>query len=526
MIDFPSLIVDIEKCKTLRDKQLLLQEYFEVAPSADKIVALALLSGQTPKRIQSVSQLKDLALKASSLPDWILEESIKVSADISEAIANIIDLPENETPISISHWHNLIKNVSTKIDVEIEHAVLESWFVQTPVQRFVFNKLISGTFKSPVSKRIVIKSISSVTNINVETLSLRLSVDWSAEASTWNELIYAENPGETYSNPYPFLFPELINDFSNVDLNEFSAEWHYNGLRAQLIKRNNELFIWSKKSELITELFPELIEIAETIPNGTVIDGILNVFKNEQIRPKAQIISRIRKKIISNKTLTEFPVVFIASDILELFGKDIRTTQAYERRELLTELLKKIDSDRIILSQNFNVESHNYLNELLLKARFNSASGLILKRKKSEYSNQSAFENQLRIKTNRLTIKAVLIYAAQSDNPSAFVFSNFTFAVWHNADLMPIVKAEEGLSNHELSELNTFVKGNIVERFGPVRSVRAKHVFEISFDDILLSSRHKSGLNLLNPKISRWLTEETVENASTLNALRSLIAKF
>jgi DNA ligase 1 len=526
VIDFPSLVLNLEKCKTPSSKQVLLQDYFETASDHDKLHALSLFIGISPKRILTLNQLKNIAIKESTLPEWIFDESLKVVGDISETIANIIDLPENERAISISIWVNVIENLSNQVELVKETEVWKYWCDQTPTQRFIFNKLITGSFKSPVSKRTLIKSISNDTGIDAETLALRLSVDWNPKTITWKELIFSEISSEEYSGHYPFIYPQLTIDLRNIDLNKYSAEWHYNGIRAQLIKRNAELFIWSKKSELITNLFPELIAISNQIPNGFVIDGIINVFQNGRIQPKSQIVNRIKKKRITNKSLNEFPAVFIATDLLEIDGKDIRSRQLEDRRNMLIDIVKEISNNRIVLSENLNISSAINLNEFLLLSRFNSASGIVFKSLSAKYSERNTAESYLRINAHRLTISAVLIYATQSIEPSAFAYSNFTFAIWNKGELLPITKAEEGLTIAELEELNVFIKNNTIERFGPVRSVLAKHVFEISFDDVLVSTRHKSGVNLVNPKISKWLMDEPIENASRLDSLKNLIVLF
>lgn len=522
MIDFPSLVLSLEKCKTPSAKQILLQDYFQGARNDDKIAALALFTGKFQRRVIALKQLKELAIQLSQLPEWLVEESISVIGDTSEAIAGILERPENEAPVSVAMWMQLFEKLSQSSDTELNKYVTEQWLLQIPNQRYIFNKLLSGSFKSPVSKRTLIKAISAVTGLDVETLALRFSVDWNPLEISWNDLVFSQNSSEDYSTPYPFLIPQFGSEFHEVNWQEYSAEWHYNGLRAQIIKRNDELFIWSKNAELMTNSFPEFIAKTKDFPNGIVMDGILNVIENGAIQPKAKLINRLRRKSISGKQTKDSAVVFIAFDLLEFTGKDLRSLPFESRRKKLVNALKHLNLQQVALAENFQISSPEHLNKMLSQARFQHASGIILKHTHASYASEE-LEAYLRIKSKPLSLKGVLIYAAQASGPSAFAFGSFTFAVWNNGVLLPVAKAEHGLSEEELKELNIFIKNNIIERFGPVRSVPPTYLFEISFDDIRSSTRHKSGMALVNAQIEKWLVNEPIENASHLEHLKLLI---
>jgi DNA ligase-1 len=305
--------------------------------------------------------------------------------------------------------------------------------------------------------------------------------------------------------------------------NDWLAEYKWDGIRGQIIVRNNEIFIWTRGEELVTEKYPELYALKNILPNGTVLDGELMAYKNNTILSFQHLQKRIGRKTVSKKLLAEIPVAFFAYDILEHNGQDIRELPLMHRRELLEKLLANINhAGVVLLSEKVTFSSWSELINIQANARNINAEGLMLKNLNAPYEVGRKKGNWWKWKVSPYTIDAVMIYAMQGHGRRANLFTDYTFAVWDNGALVPFAKAYSGLTDKEILAVDKFVKLNTIEKFGPVRSVKAELVFEIAFEGIALSTRHKSGIALRFPRIARWRKDKPAAEANTLDDLKSL----
>ncbi len=403
-------------------------------------------------------------------------------------------------------------------------------------ERFVFNKLLTGSFRVGVSQNLVIKALADITKLDAATLTHRIMGNWMPETYTYEQLVQEQGASDDISRPYPFFLAYPIQETSEKqksagDLksalghaDEWQAEWKWDGIRAQLIKRDGKIFIWSRGEDLATDKFPELHPFLNALPDGTVIDGEILGFQNGQPMPFNILQTRIGRKNLSKKILEESPVALIAYDCLEYDGQDIRNKTQSERRVLLAALQAETDFPEIFrISALINFSSWDELAETRQQSRAMIAEGIMLKRKSATYQVGRKRGDWWKWKIDPLSVDAVMIYAQKGHGRRADLYTDYTFAVWDGDKLVPFAKAYSGLTDAEINKVDYFVKRNTLEKFGPVRTVKPELVFEIGFEGINKSSRHKSGIALRFPRILRWRQDKPKEEADTLDNLKALL---
>jgi len=331
---------------------------------------------------------------------------------------------------------------------------------------------------------------------------------------------------EKHFLPYPFYLAYALEGDPQAlgDLSDWIIEPKLDGIRGQLIVRQNELFVWSRGEDLMTEKFPEFAKLNEILPDGTVIDGEVIPWKDGYALDFNVMQTRIGRKNLSAKSLQEAPLVLVCYDLLEWEGEDIRTKPLYERRALLKAILVTYSVDNLlILSEQKYFNSWEEAQTFRQHAREYFAEGLMLKRADSPYEVGRKRGNWYKWKTDPMTIDGVLIYAQSGSGRRANLFTDYTFAVWDQDQLVPFTKAYSGLTDKELITIDNWIKRNTIEKFGPVRSVKAELVFELAFEGINLSTRHKSGVALRFPRIVRWRKDKLAKDANTKGDLLELI---
>lgn len=523
---FAQLYHLLDQTNKTNTKVDLLCTYFEKENEDDKIWALALLCGRRPKRTVNSNFLRTWAAEEAQIPYWLFEESYHTVGDLAETIALLIHQTENSTEKSLADWMTWLQNLQGIDEVEKREAIVGAWKSMETNQRFVFNKLITGGFRIGVSQKLIEKSLSKVLKIPATAIAHRLMGKWEPAKTTFQDLLLADNLSEDLSKPYPFcLAHPLQEDLQSIgEPQQWSAEWKWDGIRGQIIKRKGEVFIWSRGEDLMTDRFPELKELALNWPFDAVLDGEIIIFKDNVIKPFSDLQTRIGRKNVTKKMLSDSPVSFIAYDILELNGSDLRSETFEKRRFILEELAQSLPNDQIMISESISFDSWEQLAKLRLKAREKMSEGLMLKKKNSEYAVGRKRGDWWKWKLDPYTVDAVMIYAMKGHGRRANLYTDYTFAVWNEVgELVPFTKAYSGLTDKEIQEVDTFVKQNTIERFGPVRSVKAELVFEIGFEGINLSARHKSGVALRFPRMLRWRKDKKASEADELSTLKKLI---
>ncbi len=523
-----------ETTKTLR-KVAALTRYFNEAPELDKLWTIALLSGRRPKRPVNTTLLRTWAAERAQVPLWLFEDSYGVTGDLAEAISLLLPPPERESDYDLSYWIDYTRDIAGYEETGKKEAVLEAWNELGGTQRYCFTKLITGSLRVGVSQKLMVRALAASTAIEENTLAHRLMGNWTPDDTTFTQLVLEHSPHEDSSKPYPFyLAYQLEQEPAELgDVSEWQAERKWDGIRGQLIVRKGESFLWSRGEELVTDKYPELHALAEALPDGSVIDGEILPFVDNQPLPFGQLQRRIGRKNIGKKLLAEVPVVLMCYDLLEYKGEDIRQLPLKQRRAYLEEVVAAAGRpDLLPLSQVVPAETWQDLADARAESRKHFAEGLMLKRLDSPYLIGRKKGDWWKWKVDPLTIDAVMIYAQQGSGRRANLYTDFTFAVWTTDEetgektLVPFTKAYSGMTDEEFRKMTAWVRKNTIERFGPVRSVTPTHVFELAFEGINRSTRHKSGIALRFPRMLRWRHDKPIEEANTLKDLHGLLELY
>ncbi|MEM7487663.1 MAG: ATP-dependent DNA ligase [Pseudomonadota bacterium] len=516
--------------KTLR-KTAALTAYFEEAPDADRLWTIALLSGRRPKRTVTATRLAEWAAERAGLPMWLFQSSYDVVGDLAETIHLVLPDPTRASDRALSDWIADIRALSTAEEEEKRRVVLDAWDRLGGTERFVFNKLITGGFRVGVSQKLMTRALAKATGIEEAELAHRLMGSWTPETTSYAALITEPDPEAALSRPYPFCLAYGIEDGPEGlgDPGDWRAEWKWDGIRGQLILRGGQHHLWSRGEELMTHRFPELARARDFLPDGTVIDGEVLAWDAAADLPMsfAALQKRIGRKTVPKKLLTEAPAILYAYDLLEDGGADIRSRPFADRRARLEALCADLPSDAPIhLSPLAPFETWDDLAATRAAAREAQAEGMMIKRADSPYHVGRKKGDWWKWKLDPLTIDAVMVYAQAGHGRRANLYTDFTFAVWKGNDLVPFTKAYSGLTDAEFRKITHWVRRNTLARFGPVRQVPAEQVFEIGFEGIQESPRHKSGVALRFPRMLRWRHDKPVQEANTHGDLLQMLAQY
>ncbi len=531
---FTELYTELEQTNKTNEKVEALKFYFERADARDAAWALYFLSGRKPRQIVPSKKLREWAIEISEIPEWLYEESRDTVGDGAETIALL--LPNNsstdDTPLHILVEKRLLPLRGADEAMQYEE-VLSSWQKMNYSQRLVYNKLISGSFRVGVSQLLVTRSLAQISDVPTDIIAHRLMGDWQPTAEFYEKVVSSEMDADEkpIARPFPFHLAHQI-DFSLEklgDIKDWQAEWKWDGIRVQIIKRENQVFLWSRGEDLITERFPEIAEAAALLPNGMVLDGEILPWRNDSVLPFTELQRRIGRKNVSAKMLAEVPVIVQVYDLLEVKDEDIRAEEFQERRKTLERFFTDLDAEakRIFrLTDSVAAKSWEQLTEKRENSRSLKVEGFMLKKLDSPYRVGRHRGDWWKWKIDPFTIDAVLIYAQKGTGKRANLFTDYTFAVWKDGELVPFAKAYSGLTDKEIRKVDKFVRENTKETFGPVRSVQPKLVFELAFEAIQKSNRHKSGVAVRFPRILRWRDDKKIEEADSLEQIHALLESY
>jgi DNA ligase 1 len=377
-----------------------------------------------------------------------------------------------------------------------------------------------------VSRTLVVRAVANVAKMPPAIMAHRLMGAWQPSAESYLALLRGEAAADP-GRPYPFFlaYPLEASLESLGPISDFQAEWKWDGIRSQVIRRAGQFLVWSRGEELVTDRFPELTPLADMLPDGTVIDGEVLAWRGDEPLPFSNLQTRIGRKRLTAKVLSDSPVALMAYDLLEQAGQDIRHLPLDERRSRLEALVASIEgSSPLRLSPAVSADNWEALAALWRGARGRRVEGLMLKRRSSPYGVGRTKGDWWKWKIDPYSIDAVLIYAQRGSGRRASLYTDYTFGVWHEGQLVPVAKAYSGLTDEEIREIDAFVRKSTLDKFGPVRVVKPELVFELHFEGIQASSRHKSGVAVRFPRMARWRRDKPAAEADTLDSLRQLLA--
>ena len=526
MKSFARLYTALDETTATNEKIAALVDYFRNAPPADAAWAVHFLSGRRPKRLVSARNLRAWAAREAALPDWLFDESYHEVGDLAETITLLLPNDGASSELPLAHWieQRLLRLRDEDAEVQRE-LMVQAWRELGRRERFVWNKLITGSFRVGASQRLVVRALAEVSGIEEGVIAHRLMGAWDPTPEFFQRLLAPDTSDADISRPYPFFLAHPLEGLPAAlgDVAEWILEWKWDGIRAQLIRRGGKTFLWSRGEELLSGRFPEVEEVGGLLPEGTAIDGELLPWTEAAPLPFAQLQRRIGRKNLGRKILEEVPVVLVAYDLLEESGVDIRSLPLAERRRRLGALLEVLPGKRLILSPTVAATDWDSAANARRAAREMGAEGVMLKRLTSEYGVGRRRGDWWKWKVDPLTVDAVLIYAQPGSGKRAGLFTDYTFGIWEDDHLVPFAKAYSGLTDEEIRKVDSFVRRNTLEKFGPVRTVKPELVFELHFEGIQRSSRHKSGIAVRFPRMARWRTDKKAEDADTIETVRGLL---
>nr|WP_298721865.1 ATP-dependent DNA ligase [uncultured Steroidobacter sp.] len=526
---FAALYEELDTTQSTNLKVAAMSRYFREAAPADAAWATYILSGRRLKRFIGPALLKRWLVDEAALPEWLIDESYGSVGDLAETIALLTagtahsEASTDDTPLA--DWIEDRLLPLRESDEAVQRARITSWWRELPYRQcFLLNKLLTGELRVGVSQLLVTRALAEVTGMERTELAGRLMGEWQPGALFWQTLHAPDSPRTDPAVPYPFfLAAPLEGEPSQLgERDAWQAEWKWDGIRGQLIRRAGECHLWSRGEERMTERFPEIVDAAATLPDGVVLDGEVVAWKDGGIQPFALLQQRIGRKKLTAAILAAVPVQFVAYDLLELDGQDLRPVPLRERRALLEKLLANA-SPILQVSPLVPGSSWEELATARADSRQRNVEGLMLKALDSSYGTGRQRGAWWKWKIEPHSFDAVMLYAHPGQGRRSNLYTDYTFGVWRDRELVPVAKAYSGLSNAEVAQLDRWIRAHTVEKFGPVRAVEPTQVFELAYEGIAASGRHKSGIALRFPRILRWRTDKPASEADTLANLQAML---
>lgn len=504
-----------------------LADHFRIAEDADAGWAVFFLSGRRLKRLVGAAELRGWLRETTGLAPWLFEESYAHVGDLAETAALLLEAGDpagRELELSLAELVEGRLLPLRGAEPETRRAVVTELWARLPAEHlFLFNKIVTGAFRVGVSQRLLVRGLAQASGVEEEVLAHRLMGHWEPGAAFYRRLVSPDDGDADRSRPYPFFLASPLEEAPEAlgPVEDWLAEWKWDGIRAQLVRREGRTYLWSRGGELMDGRFPELEAAAEALPDGTVVDGEILAWDGDGPLDFSVLQKRIGRKAPGPGILRTAPVALMAYDLLEDRGADLRASPLRERRQRLAERIDGVP--RTMLSETVPAAAWPALAALREEARSRSTEGLMLKRLDSPYGVGRRRGDWWKWKVAPHTLDAVLLYAQPGHGRRSNLFTDYTFAVWDGADLVPVAKAYSGLDQQEIEELDRWIRRHTRERFGPVRSVAPELVFELAFEGVHPSPRHKSGVAVRFPRIARWRRDLSVRDADSLEALRGLV---
>jgi DNA ligase-1 len=527
MKGFARLYSALDETTRTTAKVEALVAYLKTVPPEDAIWAISLLMGRKPRQAVPTPRLRQWAAEEAGIPDWLFDACYDLVGDLAETITLLLPAGAASEGRPLHAWVEQDLLTLRELPEELQRRrVLSAWREMDRGQRFVWNKLITGGFRVGVSQKLVTRALARFSSLPEAVLAHRLMGAWTPAPSFYQQLFSSETGDTDISRPYPFFLAYPL-EGAPEDLGliaEWQAEWKWDGIRAQVIRRRGQTFIWSRGEELITDKFPEIHVAAAALPDDTVLDGEILAWKDHRPLHFAALQQRIGRKHPDPKIMKTVPVVLVAYDLLECNGQDIRGQELARRVSQLDATLLPLKDPRLQPSPKLRAARWQELLEFKEDARRRGVEGLMLKRLISPYRIGRRRGDWWKWKVDPLSVDAVLTYAQRGHGKRSGLFTDYTFSVWDGERLVPFAKAYSGLTDEEIRAVDRFIRSNTLERFGPVRAVKPELVFEIAFEDIRPSSRHRSGVAVRFPRIARRRSDKDAAEADTLEIVQALLA--
>jgi DNA ligase-1 len=533
MRDFTRLYLELDQTTRTNEKLEALVRYFRTAQPGDSIWAVYFMTGRRIGRAVSFRRIRDWAAEVSGYAHWLIDECYTLVGDLSETLSLILPKAvEGATAPTLREVvEETLKPLGMMGEAEQKKTIIAMWRRLDQREKLVFHKLLSREFRVGVSRQMVVNALADAAGVDSQIMAHRLAGNWVPDEETMRRLLA---PAEDLDGkprdatlPYPFMLahPLAEEPASLGEIGDWLLEWKWDGIRAQIIWREGKVTLWSRGDEIVTSAFPEIVQAAQELPDGTVLDGEIIGWDDLAGRPLpfAKLQTRINRKNVEMSLWPDVPVVFVAFDLLESDGTDIRAKALVERRRLLNGLLVKGDQSILRASVPVELNSWDELENVISQSRERGVEGLMLKGKQTPYRAGRVTGLWWKLKVEPYSVDCVLIAAQSGHGRRAGLLTDYTFGVWSDGTLVPFAKAYSGLTDEEILEVDGWVRRHTLERFGPVHFVEPLRVFELGFEAIQKSSRHKSGIAVRFPRMLRERKDKKAEEADTLETLRELL---
>ncbi len=525
---FAALYQALEHSTGTLDKRAAIADYVRTVPRADAAWGLWLLAGNKLRRIAGSGELRAWGGDVAGLPAWLVDDSYSHVGDLAETLALLLpstDSPEADVPLHAWIEQRLLPVAGADAETR-RRTVIDSWMRLPDGERLVFNKLLTGALRVGVSLRLVQQALADVSEVPIATLAQRMLGDWPPTPDFLTALLSTEALDSDREQPYPFFLASPLDGSPEQlgEVDEWLLEWKWDGIRLQIIRRRGEIALWSRGEERLDGRFPEIEAAAAHLPLDAVIDGELLAWdEGDAPLPFSALQTRIQRKRPGSKHLASAPARVLAYDLLELTGEDLRESPLASRRQRLRDLLEATGDPRLVLSAEADVATWDDAAALRATSRARGVEGLMVKRRSSPYRSGRRRGDWWKWKIDPLTLDAVLLYAQAGHGRRSTLYTDYTFGVWNDAgELVPVAKAYSGLDDGEIAALDRWIRAHTRERFGPVRSVDPEQVFELGFEGVNISGRHKSGVAVRFPRILRWRHDKPAAEADRLEVLKAL----
>ncbi|WP_115071948.1 ATP-dependent DNA ligase [Synechococcus sp. UW179B] len=557
---FGDLIAQLDQCNGTNKKIQTIADFIKDIDPRDGSWTISLLIGNRQRRLITGRKLRDILQTRTKMPSWLFDDCFAQVGDSAETIsllwpqirdeiANTSAEPCNNSDfvqlLHVDHnkplhwWMEKVLPVIKDLPDRQQNDVMIMLWQKTPEKgHYLINNLITGGFRIGVSKGIVVKSIAQAYELNesiiIERLmqTIEVTKEWFEQLTKPQEL----NQGDRGAIPYPFYLasPVQLIKIKETAVDDWRLECKWDGIRGQLIRRESGSYLWSRGEELINSAFPEIIKMADKLPLGTVLDGEIICWREGEGKPMTfgSLQKRLGRKTVSKSLLSEYPAKFLAYDLLEFNTIDLRSNELTNRVSMLDMLSKQLNNDALMISESKDIHSWNQLDELRQQAGQEGAEGLMIKKLNSPYLSGRKKGSWWKYKHEPMTLDAVLIYAQAGTGKRANLFTDYTFALWDKSEmsgearkLVTFAKAHSGLDNNEILALDRWIRTHTKDRFGPTRVVEEKQVFEIAFEGVLESKRHKCGLAVRFPRIHRWRTDKSIDDADCIERAQAFCRK-
>jgi DNA ligase-1 len=542
---FADLYAQLDATTSSNAKLAAMQDYFRTAPAADGAWAAYFLAGGKPRQLVPTKVLRQFITDTAGIPEWLFEESYQAVGDLAETLALLLPDPGTADQAGLAEWvEERLLPLRGLPPAEILHRLGDLFGRLDAHGRFVCAKLMTGAMRVGVSKLLLTRALAEVAGVDARHMAQRLigytDIGARPQSDVFTQLLAPlshDAQARADGHPYPFFlahplaadpaaFPELLGPPAR-----WQIEWKWDGIRAQIVRRAEQTWVWSRGEELVTERFPELMRLGAHLPEGTVLDGEIVVWREGRVQPFALLQQRLGRKTVGTKLLADAPVVLLTYDLLEFDGQDMRSQPQSARRAALEQLAGRVHDPALVLSPLLHGVDWQDLARQREASRALGVEGMMLKAIDAGYGVGRTKESGVwwKWKVDPFSVDAVLIYAQRGHGRRASLYTDYTFAVWDGPPdaperrLVPFAKAYSGLTDEEIRKVDAIVRKTTVEKFGPVRSLEPTQVFELGFEGIARSGRHKSGIAVRFPRMLRWRQDKTPADADSLETLAALL---